>query len=424
MNAVFTIVAKNYFPLAKCLARSIRHYHQDLDVIIGIADHFDESGAYASDEYIILKAEELGIEKYENMAFKYNVTEFCTAVKPFFFDHLFKSGKYEKLIYFDPDILLYNRLDAIFESLENKSVVLTPHFVTPQLAYTGNAPETALLFAGIYNLGFAAFRNTPQTATILDWWKVRLETLCYADKFDALHVDQKWMDFIPAFFPSETVIQHSLGWNVAYWNIHEREFIRDGGSVSVRNRLNPGGKDDLLFIHFSGVDPHNIYVNKQCPRLDLNNYPDWIPFMEEYAATVKTNDWDHFMALGYSFNTYSNGTAVLQFHRRLYRRITDKVRSYDQPFNVDGEFYRQLGANGLLAGAGSGLDKMNERNMEGFDRKLKMMNRASRILKKTLGMEKYVLLLKFCQRYFRPENQTFLIKEMNGKVPFLNETVQ
>jgi len=424
MNAVFTIVAKNYFSLAKALADSIRKFHgADLDIIIGIADEIENIDTLKGNGYQVIAIDSIGIEGYNSMAFKYNVTEFCTSVKPFVFEHLFTSGKYEKLIYFDPDILVYNSLDIIFDSLESRSVVLTPHYITPQVKYTGNALETLTLFAGIYNLGFLALKQSITSDKLLGWWKERLAHLCYADKFDALHVDQKWMDFIPAFFPDQTHIEQHLGYNIAFWNIHEREFIKKENCYMVTNRLEKSDEFPIIFIHFSGVDPTNIYANKQSATLNLNNYADWIPLIEDYAKRVLGFEFEKYLNLSYDYAKFSNGETIIQFHRRLYRRLLEQGLIVNDPFNADNDFYRLLKKNKLLFKPQNNTDKLNERNFPDFGKKVRTMNKLFRFVRRILGMEKYVLLLKFCQRYFRPENQVFLIEEFEKDYKFINENI-
>jgi len=425
MNAVFTIVAKNYFALAKGLANSIREHHEesDVEVIIVIADSVDDVSIFEGTGYKIVLADKIGIPKYKDMSFKYNVTEFCTSVKPFVFSYLFNTNKYSKLIYFDPDILVYNKLDCIFISLDEKSIILTPHFITPEITFTGNSSETLTLFAGIYNLGFLALKNNSVSDKMLKWWEYRLQELCYADKFDALHVDQKWMDFVPAFFPADTLIEHNLGYNIAFWNIHERIFIKLDEGYFVANRLTKDNTTPVIFIHYSGVDPNNIYINKQSTKLDLNKYPDWIPLVEDYAERSNNIGFNSYLNMGYDYSKYSNGDLIIQFHRRLFRRLIDQGLIVDDPFESSDIFYKLLKRNGLLLANKGNLDKMNERNYPDFDSKIRKVNILFKIIKKLIGVERYIILLKFCQRYFRPENQVFLIEEFKKDYKFINENI-
>ena len=103
-NCAFTIVAKNYIGLAMILEKSIKRYYTDLDFFIVVAD---EPSSELSDmpENIIFAKDELGIDnkKWYEMAFKYDLTEFCTAIKPDSILYILSQG-YEKVIYLDPDI--------------------------------------------------------------------------------------------------------------------------------------------------------------------------------------------------------------------------------------------------------------------------------------------------------------------------------
>jgi hypothetical protein len=424
MNAAFTIVAKNYFALALTLAESIKKNQPDIDFYILLADETEDLPTFESENHILIQAKNIGIPNYNQLTFKYNVTEFCTAIKPFFFDYLFKNKSYGKIIYFDPDIYVYTNLSSIYDGLDKSDAILTPHFLTPEVNYTGNASETLTLFAGIYNLGFIAVKNSADGLSMIEWWKERLYHLCYVDKFEALHVDQKWADFLPALFKNVEISRY-LGYNIAYWNIHERQFIPKGNGYSVTNRIFPGQKDDLVFAHFSGLNPLDVYNNKQCPTIVIKNFPDWEPLIKEYAQKVIDNDFSKYLSYGYSYAEFANGSKIAQFQRRLFRSVTDgKVKEFNDPYATESEtFFHLLEKNKLVLPNNYAADKLNERNFDGFDSKLKKLNSIMLFVKSIIGFEKYILLLKFCQRYFRPENQTFLIKELENKIKFKNENI-
>lgn len=65
--------------------------------------------------------------------------------------------------------------------------------------------------------------------------------------------------------------------------------------------------------------------------------------------------------------------------------------------------------------------KLNEENYSDFERKLVYIQKIARLIKQTIGIERYALLCKFAQRFVRPENQTFLIREVGNSIPFYNE---
>ncbi len=59
-------------------------------------------------------------------AFKYDILELNTNVKPSFLRYLLNSG-IEELVYLDPDIFVYKELTPIFDALSHSAIVLTPH---------------------------------------------------------------------------------------------------------------------------------------------------------------------------------------------------------------------------------------------------------------------------------------------------------
>lgn len=426
MKHIFTIVARNYVGLAISLGRSIRQFNSLIPFTIVVADGTEGVDFSNYSEFSFVDAKDIDVPDYDSLAYKYNVTEFCTALKPFAFSYFFKTGV-ERAIYLDPDILFYKDIEVIFSKLDSHFVVLTPHFLTPEVSYTGNAPETLTLFAGIYNLGFLALKYNSECEKLLRWWENRLYQMCYADKTDALHVDQKWMDFVPALFGNGVMICREMGWNIAYWNIHEREIVRAEGHLCVKNRISNQGNHDLVFIHFSGVNPEDIYNNRQCPTLNLQEYPDWLPLIVTYSEIILNQTPKEYLSLKYKYNYYDNGEMISAFHRRLYRRVIDEqiISCSDIPFHTKSSpFYKLLKKNKLLINGSVNLDKLNERNYKNFDKKLQKINKLFSLLKALVGAKYYILFTKFALRYFRPENQLFLIKEFREASTFVNENVK
>ena len=83
-------------------------------------------------------------------------------------------------IYLDPDIRLFAPLDFLWAA-GSASLTLTPHILTP-LPPDGKQPaDLTILRAGLYNLGFAALRNTPQSLGLLEWWDEQLHSMCLED---------------------------------------------------------------------------------------------------------------------------------------------------------------------------------------------------------------------------------------------------
>lgn len=224
-KTAFTICAKNYIGLALALEKSLKEHSKDVDFYIFVADEFSlEEDIESLPENVIIAKKVIGISdaQWNQMSFKYDITEFCTSIKPTCFKYILEQFCPDTCIYFDPDILVFNSLDVIYNMLNDKSIIVTPHITTIEKTYTGNLNERNLLYSGMFNLGFLALKNDQYSKKMLDWWEVRLEDRCFQNMMENYFTDQKWMDFLPSFFPEQLLISSNLGLNVAPWNFFER----------------------------------------------------------------------------------------------------------------------------------------------------------------------------------------------------------
>ncbi|OMQ09847.1 hypothetical protein [[Flexibacter] sp. ATCC 35103] len=406
-NVAFTICAKNYLAQAFTLKKSFEKFNPNCDFFIFLSDDTDEI-ADESDKFILL--DDSWLQNWKQMAFKYNVIEFSTSIKPFCFKKLFNEG-YKKVIYLDPDIYVTNELDVIYNYLDKKTIVLTPHYCNIQTEYTGSITEEEILFVGIYNLGFAAINNDLTGNKIINWWMNRLANKCYADKFDALHVDQKWMDFIPAFFPNDILITHHMGINPAIWNLHERELMIDENRNYKISNIESKELFPLLFFHFSGFDPFKPkLINRRHPKYNTDVYPSYIPLFESYIKDVYEAGYDKYSKLSYSFNSFENGENIIPLHRRLFRALEEDYQIED-PFKKDNNFFKILNKNKLLTGVKSNAFstftevEKSRRGVLG-----RIIIKTFKIVKFCIGIKYYTSLISFLTGIVRLEKQTFLIK--------------
>lgn len=246
----FTLCSNNYLPFALSLAKSVKGFLPKSRFIIGLVDYLDPQINYNFDvEVEILPCFELGYEEFNSMLQGYNVIEFNTAVKPFYFEYLFKeNGDVDRIYYLDPDLFFYQsplELDDVWE--KGDSIQLTPNLLyLPDQLVRG---ELASLKHGHNNLGYIGMQRGGETMKIISWWKERLTTHCLLDKCRGIFVDQKWMDLAPLFFKGINSVKHP-GWNMAWWNLTERNLMEDDGTYHVNSKEFP-----LVFFHFSGYKP-------------------------------------------------------------------------------------------------------------------------------------------------------------------------
>lgn len=409
-SCAFTICAKNYLAQALTLRESFLKYNPKLTFHIFLADKIDG----VEDINGIIALDRTWIPDWINMAYKYDVIEFNTSIKPFCFGKLFNEG-YEKVIYLDPDIYVTHSLDYVYNCLNDKSVVLTPHYCDIEEHFDGAVSEETFNKVGIYNLGFCALKNDNIGQEIVVWWQNRLQAKCYSQRSEGLFVDQKWMDYIPAFFPNSTCVSSHHGMNVAIWNLHERELFIDKNNEYMIRRKKTGDEFPLLFFHFSGFDPFdNTTINRRHPQFNVTTYPSFKPIIEEYRDRIYTNGYDRFNNMSYGFNHYVDGSVITPLHRRMYRMYIGKNKVAFNPFEVNTPFFKALKKSHLLL-------KTNT-NQNGFssytrDEKSKGKRLEEKIVKpmlklalKILGAEKYAMLIRFFSLAGDKEYHYFLIK--------------
>ncbi len=414
MNAVFTIVARNFLPQARTLGDSLARTCPGMPFHVVLADEPGTMIDLSRERFPTIDASQIGIPELRDMAFKYNLVEFATSIKPFVFEYLMDKYRYQKILYIDPDMYAYRSLDEIFAALEENFLLLTPHMADISRSGFGAISEETILFVGTYNLGFAGLNSSPEARTVVEWWKARLATKCFADRWDALHVDQKWMDLVPGFFDRGVFVWRHPGINVSHWNMHERDLTVDDRGYWVNGQ-------PLLLFHFSGFDlkqPGSVTGSHKQSLITLDSKPAFRPLFEGYAEHLARNQDEASSREPYAFNQFADGQSIFAFHRRLYRRVTECGMRFEDPFAVGpGTFHDHLSRNGLLLGSAGRAGEIRQKDIPNAGAKLKMLRRSMVLLKRLIGIRYYTLLLRTLLVLCRPEEQVFLLESLKLDAP-------
>lgn len=158
----------------------------------------------------------------------------------------------------------------------------TPDWKTPS--------EQDHLNTGIFNLGFIGLRNDDTARRFVAWWQQRLTYECRIDLCEGLFVDQHWVNFAPIYFDNVLIEKHT-GYNVAYWNIHERQLSQRDGQWFVNDA------EPLYFFHYSGygvLKPNEI--SKYQNRYTFAQRPDLLPLFRLYHQRLLDNGNDAYRA--------------------------------------------------------------------------------------------------------------------------------
>jgi hypothetical protein len=231
------------------------------------------------DCYIIDK-----VEKYidsriiKNITTKYTPSETCWILKSFIFDHLI-TEKYDYIFYLDSDIYFYGCLCELFKEINNKSILLTPHYLYEYPDDSCTPSDLTLLRAGIFNAGFIGVSNTPTAQRFLHWWQSKTLKFGRNDPNKGMCGDQKWLDLVPILFEDVKICRHK-GFNVAYWNLHERPITISDGIYYCDN-------EPLIFFHFSGfniIQKSILKLSHHSNRMFLQSTPEG--FINNYQRKV------------------------------------------------------------------------------------------------------------------------------------------
>ena len=303
MPLAFTICSVNYLAQARTLGDSLRDTNPDWTYVIGLVDDLVSANLPANlmPPYTMIEVATIGIPDFAAMCARYDITELNTAVKPFFIDYFYTvHSAFEKVIYFDPDIIVFQPLTHLETQLDQHSIVLTPHTCSPTPDWE-RPNEQHHLGTGIFNLGFIALKRDDEARRFVNWWKERLVYECRIDLCAGLFVDQHWVNFAPTYFDRVWIEKHR-GYNAAYWNLHER-FFSQNGQMWLINEEEP-----LQFFHFSGYSPYKPgEVSKYQTRYTFaetgkseetsaraTDRPDVWPLFELYRERLLANQNDRY----------------------------------------------------------------------------------------------------------------------------------
>lgn len=326
MIHVFTSAAVNYLPKVRVLCKSLRRYHPEFVIHLALADKIPEWLDLHQEPFDhVVGVEELDVKNRASWIFRHSLVELSTAIKPFVLRKILAQRKCDAVLYVDPDIVFFSRIDDLLKRLRKSNIVLTPHQTKPETdmqAVIDN--EVCSLSHGIYNLGFIGVRNTIVGRDFAEWWAERLYHFCWAEPEIGLFTDQKWVNLAPVYFDGVDILKSSR-FNVAPWNLTTRKV-----TGNVKSGFKVDGKP-LGFYHFTGFDSgnHAIMAEKngrsnRAVRKLIRLYAEWTSVGRNGAESN----------LPWAFSCFENGQRISPEHRRIYRERIDLQGAFPNPFAV------------------------------------------------------------------------------------------
>ncbi len=234
---------------------------------------------------------------------------------------------------------MFAPFDELEKELISNDIILTPHTTTP-LNDDKSPTEENFLNAGIYNLGFIAIKNTANGNKMINWWADRLRHKAYNDFSRGLFTDQIWINFVPLFFEKVKIFTH-VGYNVAYWNLHERTLLHKSEMYYVNNE-----KQRLVFYHFSGYSPLNQTVlSVYQDRFSFEEREDLKSLFKNYTAKLFENKYVEFKKITCFFvinkkkmdtEQYTNYKKSIPIYKKIIRGV---ILRFIKLFKINIDYY-------------------------------------------------------------------------------------
>lgn len=326
---IFTSCTNNYLPKARVLGNSLKKFHPDLQFHLVLCDQIIDQFNLENEPFdSLISIEQLPIPNFKSWVFKHNLVEMCTAVKGLSFLEIFKRYHCDNVIYFDPDIAIFEPLNELLENFNHGSILLTPHQLEPEKTNDMVIDnEICFLRYGTFNLGFLGVKNSSEGIKFLQWWSSRCLNFCYDDPAYGLYTDQRSIDLVPSFF-SDIAILRGPGYNVANWNLSHRHITGD-----VKTKILVNGQP-LIFYHFSNAQA----IMPQ--KYDLLN-GSIESLLEWYNNECEKMGQKEFSKISCFYDYFDNGELINKEARLLYREKINLQENYPNPFDTktNDDFY-------------------------------------------------------------------------------------
>ncbi len=292
-TAAFTVVTPNYLSHAWSLKKSFLQHNPEAAFFIGILGNESHCPGMNIENCYFLDS--LHDSRIEGMLGRYQPFEMNCALKPFFASCILEQhANVQRLIYLDSDMYVFGP----FASLTDAAITLSPH----RTKYTYYLPEPknysiiSLTRYGVYNAGYFEVQRKAEAFAFLEWWKQLLEHTGYEKPEEHLFGDQLWLNLVHSFF-DDVYVNKNPGYNVALWNLIERQVEERDGIYFVNSK-------PLVLFHFSKynmAEPDRM-VNYTEPYLTFANFPELKTIYQKYREGLLEAGYEKYKSIPYPFS--------------------------------------------------------------------------------------------------------------------------
>ncbi len=333
-TACLTIASKNYLALARTVLSSFAEHHPGAQLYLLLVDRIEGYFDPADEPFELLTLDDLTIPGANLFPYQYSILELNTAVKPYALRQLLQRDNIDRILYLDPDIWVHGCFNEVWAALRHSDIVLTPHLLSPYKD-AASPSELEILQSGTYNLGYIALRQGEPADQLLAWWEEKNNLECVVDIPRGLFTDQKWMDLVPGYFEHVEILRHP-GYNMAYWNLHERQLDQRGDGYTAQG-------ETLVFYHFSGYDPRQPDVlSKHQGRHQFEPNTPLRELFDAYGDALSQHGFFETVSWPYAYGRLDNGMPHTQEVSRVVRRCRERGLVFPDPARQSDAFCQFL----------------------------------------------------------------------------------
>lgn len=323
MVAVFALISCNYLAGARVLMRSVAQHLPHARRVVFLTDEPTGRFEPKQEDFEVLSATVTDLPRYRHAAFALTPAELCYALKPFCAKFLLERDAPETLIFLDADTLLLAPPHDIVEQSRTHGVSLTPHLID---AARNALTALPTMRSAVFNAGIFAVTPSPLAIAFLTWWSRQLANP--SNLSPDWMWEQGWLALTPGLFPGYGLLRHP-GYNVAFWNLHERDITSTPEGTLLANGL------PLTLFHFSYFTPD--LPDRLTGRMQTN-FPgpnDVVRgLLARYAASLLASGHAECRRWSYGYGTFADGRPITPTHRRYFKeRLLSDISATADPFD-------------------------------------------------------------------------------------------
>lgn len=225
-KAICSIFNESYSHQGNLAIKTAKEHNPDYDIIL-LSDM--EHNPYTD---ILLHPDQLNLTDNWLLIGRITVVEYVLSVL-----------NYDTAIFIDGDTYSYYNYSDLQSATENHSIVVIPHITQP-LPNDNAFPQNRIIsLSGNYNTG--VWSASKMALPFIKWWKEQTILFPITRPEAGLVNEQGWLRFAGDFDDNTKIFRHP-GYNVAYWNIKQRELTKNNNIIYIDNK-------PLSIMHFSGL---------------------------------------------------------------------------------------------------------------------------------------------------------------------------